>query len=98
MHLTTAKLPLHPKNVAAIHRTGFRIDPADYISIIFNPYSFQVKLGIGENLRQYIDGDLESEIVYMMQTKLDDGEIIAGIESGIIKVNQYLPKNLKRKT
>jgi len=69
-----------------VHDYGLRLDKKEYLSIILNPNNKQVKIVVGNNLKQYINNSTKSEIEKIMQSKITEGEIIAGLESGMKKI------------
>ncbi|AXT51121.1 hypothetical protein D1818_09885 [Aquimarina sp. BL5] len=90
MHVVTTNQDLRTANLEEIHDYGLRLEKEEYLSIITNMQDEQVRIVVGENMSSLINDFQKSEIENLVQKRVSDGEILAGLEEGMKQVYFYI--------
>ena len=88
MSVTRTDDDLNKLNLLELHKSGLRIDPKDYISILINTELKQSQIVIGDKLNKYITQNEKHRIQKEIQSKMSSNEIIKAIEYGIREIHK----------
>jgi len=75
------------------HEKGYRFNNKEYLSIIFNSSSRQVRVVVGESMTPFIDNMVKNQIQKKMQGYVSKNEIIKGLEIGMKEIRRIITQN-----
>ncbi len=88
MSLAITDEDLNKLDLLELHKSGLRIDPKDYISILINTELRQSQIVVGDNLKKYITQNERQRIQKEMQSKMSTNEIIKAMDFGMRELHK----------
>jgi|GEM_PF-4307279 len=93
MNIKSVSDDLDSVDLDYLHEKGYRFNNKEYLSIIFNSSSRQVRVVVGESMTPFIDNMVKNQIQKKMQGYVSKNEIIKGLEIGMKEIRRIITQN-----